>query len=72
MNEAALYYVGGIIVLLLLLPKASAKTPTATVTLGDPTVSGSGADQLGGTDYLTTPTSTGMIVAPPAPDFPVA
>jgi hypothetical protein len=37
-----------------LLSRKAAAAPTASVTLGDPTVVGSGSTQLGNTDYLTT------------------
>jgi hypothetical protein len=36
------------------LSRKPAAAPTASVTLGDPTVVGSGSTQLGNTDYLTT------------------
>ena len=40
-------------VIVLLLWRTPATTPAASVTLGDPTVTGSGSTQLGNTDYLT-------------------
>ena len=41
-------------VIVWLLSREPAAAPTASVTLGVPTVTGSGATQLGNTDYLTT------------------
>ena len=52
MNQ--LYIYGGAVVLLWLLERTR-RTPTASVDLEEPTVSGSGSDDYGGSDYATTP-----------------
>lgn len=60
MTRTQAYVAGGaaLLGLWLLWPRKAAAAATGNVDLGEPTVTGAGADQFGGRDYGTTPVVT--------------